>query len=242
MYKKRLVLVLLLLVAILTATACNTRVIKGSGDLITETRQVSNFDSIALSGSGEVIITQGGSESLTIETDDNVMEHIKVEVENGTLKLGFKAGVNIISTSRLVFYVGVDDLTGLSISGSGDVETDRIETDHLDVAVSGSGDAQITELIAGEVKAEISGSGEISLAGEAAAQNVTISGAGKYLAGDLCSDSIKVSVSGSGDATVCATGTLDSNISGSGSVNYYGQPSINSSESGSGKLNNLGEK
>ena len=80
MCKKRILLVLLLLGTIFVVTACGATIIKGSGNLITETRQVSNFDSIDLSGSGEVIVTQGGSESLTIETDDNVMEHVKAEV------------------------------------------------------------------------------------------------------------------------------------------------------------------
>jgi len=242
MYNNRIFLVLLLLAAILTVTACNASIIKGSGDLITETRQVSNFDSIDLSGSGEVIVTQGGSESLTIETDDNVMEHVKAEVVGGTLELGFEEGLNLIDHTRLIFTVGVDDLKSLKISGSGDIESDMIETPRLDAIISGSGDVQITDLTAEEVTAKISGSGEIDLAGDATDQDVTINGSGKYLAGDLCSDSVKVSISGSGDATVCATESLDSNISGSGSVNYYGRPSINTSSSDSGKLNNLGEK
>lgn len=242
MCKKRLLLVLLLLVTVLTVTACSTRIVRGSGDLITETRQVSNFDSIVLNGSGDVIITQGGSESLTIETDDNVMGHVTAEVEGRTLKLGFKPGVNIISYTRLVFNVGVDDLTGLSISGSGDIESDMLETDRLDAKISGSGDIQIADLTTGEVNAEISGSGEIDLVGDIAAQDVRISGSGNYLAGDVCSGSVRVSISGSGDATVCATETLDANISGSGSVNYYGRPSVNSSSSGSGDINYLGEK
>ena len=242
MYTKKCLSVLLALAVMLTVAACNAGVVRGSGDLVTETRQVSDFDSIDLSGVGEVIVTQGGSESLTVETDDNVMKHVKTVVENGTLKLGFEEGINFIDPSRLVFNVGVDDLTGLTISGSGDVEADTIETDRLDVTVSGSGDIQIADLSTGELDTNISGSGEVSLAGEAAAQDVKISGSGKYLAGDLCGESVKVNVSGSGDATVCATETLDSNISGSGSVNYYGQPSINASGSGSGTLNSLGEK
>jgi hypothetical protein len=241
MGKNRPYAVLLLFVALLTVTACNA-VIEGSGDLITETRKVSNFDRIDLSGSGEVIVTQGGSESLTIETDDNVMEHVKAEVEDGTLHLGFESGIRIISPSRLVFAVGVDDLNSLSISGSGDVESDRIETDRLEAEVTGSGDIMIADLMAVEVMAEISGSGEIHLAGDADAQNVSISGSGQYRAGDLCSESVEVTISGSGDATVCAAETLVSDISGSGSVAYYGSPSINSSGSGSGKINSLGDK
>lgn len=242
MCKKNFFSALLLLAAMLTVTACNAVFVRGSGDLITQEKQVSDFDSIDLSGVGEVIVTQGGSESLTIETDDNVMEHLKVVVENGTLKLGFEDGSKFITPTRLVFYVGVDDLTRLIVSGSGDIKAETLEADHLDVIVSGSGNVRIVDLATGELQTEISGSGEVSLAGDAAAQDVTISGAGEYLAGDICSKSVEINVSGSGDATVCAMETLDASISGSGSVNYYGKPSINSSGSGSGTLNSLGEK
>jgi len=241
MYKKRLISGLLLLVA-LTLTACNVGIIKGSGDLITETRQVSNFDRIALSGSGEVIVTQDGSESLKIETDDNVMKHVKAEVKNGILNLGFEDGVNLITPSRLVFYLSVDDLNGVAVSGSGNIESDLLKTDHIDVAVSGSGNIQVADISTDEVNTDISGSGEVYLSGDATTQDLTISGSGKYQAEDLCSESVTVNISGSGSATVCAIDNLDSDISGSGSVNYYGQPMINSTGSGSGTLNSLGEK
>lgn len=243
MSKKKCLLILMLLAAILMSTACNVRAIRGSGNLVTESRQVSNFDRIALSGSGEVILTQGGSESLSIEADDNVMKYIEAEVEAGTLKLGFKNGINIISTTRLVFYVGIDDLTSLKVSGSGDFQADTIEVDRMEVDVSGSGSIQISNLVASDVNAKISGSGRIDLTGEVDTQEIDLSGSGKYLGGDLCSESVNVDVSGSGIATVCATERLDSSTSGSGSVNYYGQPaSVNTSGSGSGKTNSLGEK
>jgi hypothetical protein len=242
MNKNRLLISLMVCVAVLTVSGCNAFVTRGSGDLITEERQVSNFDRVELSGVGEVVITQDGSESLSIETDDNIMKYVEVVVENGTLKLGFKDGVNFMSPSRLVFSVSVDDLTGVAVSGSGDIESDMLKTDRFDVAISGSGDVQIADISTGEVNTDISGSGEVYLSGDASAQDLTISGSGKYQAGDVCSASVMVNVSGSGSATVCATESLESNISGSGSVNYYGQPMINSTGSGSGSLKSLGEK
>ena len=214
-------LILLALVVMLTVTAC-TGIILRTGNVITETRQVSYFDRIDLRGMGVVIVTQDGSESLSIETGDKVMELVEAEVVGETLVLGLEEGVNLLSNARLKFYVSVDDLSGLSVAGSGKIESELIETEDLEVRVGGSGG--------------------IDLAGEATAQDVTISGSGKYLAGDMCSEVVKVSISGSGKATVCATETLDANINGSGSVNYYGQPSISTSGSGSGKINNLGEK
>lgn len=231
----------LLLLTLPALTACSA-IISGSGDLVTETRTVSNFDRIALEGQGEVIVTQSGNESLTIETYENIIPHVKVEVEGGTLTLGIKEDVNLLFPRRLVFSVGVDDLNSLAIAGSGDIESDMLETEGLEVTVGGSGRVRITNLATGDLNARISGSGEIDLAGEASAQEISIGGSGRYTAGDVCSASVEVSISGSGDATVCAIETLQSNISGSGTVNYYGHPSVNSSSSGSGTLNNLGDQ
>lgn len=242
MWNKRLALILVSGMALLALTACNAAVINGSGNLVTETREVSGFDSIDLSGSGEVIITQGSGETLTVETDDNVMEHVESEVRNGTLHLGFKPGINLIDVTQLVFTVGVDDLTAVSVSGSGDVETDQLSTDRLDLKVSGSGDVQIGDLATDELTIAISGSGDIDLAGQATIQDIAISGSGKYQAGDLASQSVNIDISGSGTATVWASETLDADISGSGTVNYYGRPAVDSSQSGSGDLNSLGEK
>jgi predicted small secreted protein len=242
MCKKRILLVLLLFGTIFVVTACDANIVRGSGDLITETKDVSNFDSIDLEGMGEVIITQGDGESLTIETDDNVMEHVKAEVSGGTLNIGFDEGLNLISPTRLIFTVGLNELSSLSISGSGDIESDRINTDSLELSIDGSGDVQIADLAADKLKASISGSGDIDLAGEATTQDVTIAGSGRYRAGDLLGESVTVKISGSGKATVWATESLDSTINGSGSVDYYGRPSVSTSGSGSGDINSRGEK
>jgi len=242
MNTKKLSSTLLLVAMLFAIAACSPSTIKGSGNLITETRQVSDFDRIDLSGVGDVIITQGESESLSIETDDNIMQYVETAVENGTLKLGFKPGVNWIDPTRLIFYVGVDNLTGLTVSGSGNIEADEIAADRLDLRVSGSGNIKLTGLSASEVRTGISGSGEVTLDGNVPAQDIAISGSGRYQTGDICSTSIQLDVSGSGNATVCATETLDADISGSGSVNYYGQPVVNFSGNGSGNIHHLSEK
>ena len=233
----------LLAMVIFLLSACNLNVVRGSGDLITETRNISNFDRVDLGGSGEVIIIQSGEESLTVETDDNVMEFVMTEVRGGALELGFDSTrISTISPTRLTFTLHVDDLKGLNISGSGDIEAESIETDNLDVSVSGSGDVQIDSLTANIVEAKISGSGEVGLAGEAARQEIDISGSGKYRAQDLRSETLRVEIGGSGNATVWVTESLDAHISGSGSVNYYGSPTVNTSESGSGTITSMGEK
>lgn len=232
-----------LLAVVVLLSACGFQIIRGSGDLVTEARNVSNFDRVSLSGSGEVIVTQSGTESLTVETDDNIIEYVTTKVRGGTLYLGFDTTeAKSFSPTRLRFDLNVKDLVGLKISGSGDITAASLDTDRLDARVSGSGDIQIDSLTADEVEVQISGSGDVELAGEATGQDITITGSGEFHAGDLRGETVEVTISGSGSATIWAIQSLDARISGSGSVKYYGSPTVDSSGSGSGKIRSLGEK
>ncbi len=48
------------------------RQLRGSGNVTTEQREVTAFTAITVSGVGEVVITQGDTDRLTVETDDNL--------------------------------------------------------------------------------------------------------------------------------------------------------------------------
>lgn len=85
----RLASALMLVVAVLAA-GCTI----GSGSMITETRNVSGFDEIVLLGSGDVIVTMTGTESLEIEAEDNIMPLLTTEVRNGRLELGPKSSIS----------------------------------------------------------------------------------------------------------------------------------------------------
>jgi DUF4097 and DUF4098 domain-containing protein YvlB len=235
--KKRTILIAI----VLLLCACGLRAVRGSGKLVTESRDVSDFDRVSLGGSGKVILIQGETESLTIETDRNVMRYVTSEVRGGTLVLGTKSGV-MVSPTRLRFTVSVQDLAGLTVSGSGDIVAERVDTDRLEIETSGSGQVRVDALTAEDLKVRISGSGDVELAGEVAEQEVTISGSGKYRAGDLRSETVSVTISGSGDATLWTTESLDARLTGSGSVSTYGNPRTDVSSSGSGNVKGLGDK
>jgi len=234
--------VLALIVIGLLVSACGVNIVRGSGNVITESRSVQNFDRVSISGSGEVIITQSDEESLTVEADDNIIRYITTEVSGRTLYIGFARNVSVILPTQPRFDLQVKDLVGVKVSGSGKIVAESLDTDGLEIDVSGSGDVRVESLTTRDVEAKISGSGDIDLAGEATEQMITVSGSGKYRAGDLRSERADVKISGSGDATVWTTETLDSHISGSGSLRYYGQPQINATTSGSGKVRGLGER
>jgi hypothetical protein len=210
-----------IVLAALMVAAC-TNVVQGSGNIVSESRDVSDFDKIELTGSGEVVITQDGSEGLTVTTDDNVMDYVSTEVRDGTLFLNVGNNATLVNITELLFEVSVDDLTGVSLDGSGHITGEDISTPRLEVGIDGSG--------------------EIILTGEASDVELYLGGSGTVDASDLASDTATALVEGSGSIDVWARDTLDIDVDGSGNVNYYGSAAVDFNVNGSGRVTDRGDK
>lgn len=209
--------------------------IKGSGIVKKENRAVAGFNSVQISGSFSVTITQDTAESLMLEADDNILEHIKTEVKDGSLEI--KLAKPIRDAEALNIYLGVKSLKSLQGSGSLDLKSQGALTFKvLDIGLSGSADLDM-DVAGEELNATISGSGKLRLKGNVARTSYSVSGSAQIEAFDLKSDNVSVDISGSGDADVYAATSLDVEVSGSGDVRYKGSPpKIRQSISGSGSL------
>jgi hypothetical protein len=246
--------IIIILVLAVTATACATpfrpRLIQGSGNIIVEDRSVRGFDRISMAGAGKIIITQGDRESLSIETDDNLLEYIRTEVKGDTLEIDFSKDLILSSGARdslepsagFVFRISVIDLEDISVSGAADIQAEKLKTDQLQINFSGAGEVTIDDLNASRLDVNLSGAGDIELAGKVDSQDIVISGLGRYQGFAVESQQVSVTISGAGGAEVWVTETLDVVISGAGDVEYYGTPTVNPEISGLGRLQGLGEK
>ena len=204
------------LLMLLAVSACDGGVfgVRGSGNVITESRDVNGFSEIALFGSGTVRVDVNGSESLIIEAEDNIMPLLKTEVRNGRLELSVES--NISPTTDVTYTVSAVALDGVTIAGSGKVTATGVAADSFDV--------------------EISGSGRVEPTGTSGTLVVEISGSGNYLGEGLAASVGTVRMSGSGEAVVNVADDLDVDISGSGGVQYIGGPNVTESISGSGDI------
>ncbi len=210
--------------------------------LAKEQRTVSGFNIVKLSGSGTVHLTQGADETLTIEAAEDLLPYIESRVSGQTLVLGMKRNYRGWGrTGPIDYYLEMKNIAGLKVSGSGDIISEKVKSDELDLHISGSGDIEVGKITANEISAHISGSGGCQLSGKSDYQDIHISGSGEYEAGNLKSDLVDVSISGSGDVTVRVEDKLDVSISGSGKVGYYGRPAVSSHSSGSGSTKHLGD-
>ncbi len=236
------IMVLVILVGILAVTVVSCKwtigVVRGSGDIESEEREVSGFDEIQFTGVGNLIIEQGDEETLTVEADDNIIGLIKTEVKGDQLHIGLKRGVSVIPTSKIKFYLTVKDLDRIDLSGLGDIDCNEFETDDIEFHISGSGEIDF-ELVAGSIETSVSGLGDINLSGEVDSHRIKISGSGKYNAEELKSKDCEIKISGLGSATVNVSDNLEIEINGAGNVYYKGDPQISQHISGLGRIKSL---
>jgi hypothetical protein len=208
----------------------------GKGAVEKEHRSVRDFTGIELKIRGTVYVQQGNITKLEVESQENLLSHIKTRVSGNNLIIHndrcFESGQDV------KFYITVPDLKKVTVNGSGKVvNTGRLEADNLDLTVSGSGDIYL-EVDASDIKSRVSGSGSILLKGQAENHEILISGSGKVDAFGLPAADTEASITGSGKASVLVEDELKVSISGSGQVRYKGNPSIEKHISGSGRVIN----
>lgn len=236
--------------------------VHGSGNLTTETRRVSGFNSVDLSGIGNLVIEQGDEETLEITAEDNIMDHLVSKVSGTDLSLSVEEYVNIKPTEDIIYHLTVKNISAIATSGLGNIESKSLQAEDLWVGISGSGNAQIGDLQADELDLEISGSGSmtvanldaktinsvisglgnIEIAGSVDDQVIDISGSGNYEASDLFSRTAMIEISGSGSSVIWVADDLTIELSGMGSIDYYGEPVLSTEISGAGTVRSLGVK
>jgi hypothetical protein len=216
----------------------------GSGRVVTETREVSGFDSIQVEFPAEVFISQGETESVKVKAEDNFLPGLKTEVRNGTLEIFYKVadGDRVNPTESVLITIVVRELTEIEFSSAGELTIEGVQTDKLDISLSGAGNIKMIDLAVDDLSVVLSGAGNMSASGSASNLNVEINGFGSFSGGDLHANTADVVLSGAGSATVWVDESLDAEISGAGSVNYYGDATVTKQIGGLGGVKHLGDK
>ena len=208
----------------------------------TENRSVSGFDKVAVSGGYDVYFTQGDSEGVRLEGDEDAIAKIETVVEGNTLKIKQKKskGWNWDNSGKLKVYVTFRNLNSIVSSGSSDIMVEStVKTNEFSLVTSGSSDVEMSMEV-NELKLVLSGSSDVKLSGMAKDQSIVVSGSGDVDALDLEGNNASVTVSGSGNVSLHVKESLDGRVSGSGDIRYRGNPSKQKVKiSGSGSINSV---
>ncbi len=214
------------LISLLFTTSCfvNVTGVDGNGNIIEKSVPVNGFNSLDISGSFDIILKQGNSESVTIRGDENLMEYIITDVKSGRLEIGSER--NLDPTGDIEITVTFTELSQIDISGACDlISGQELNLDELRMNCSGAVETDLV-LNVDRFVFEGSGASEIDLTGTARKANFEISGAGDIDAFDFVIEDCVTEVSGAASANLNVTSTLDLQASGAASIRYKGGAAI----------------
>jgi len=167
---------------VLSVAACG---VEGSGNIVTEARDVSDFDSIDVSQgiAVDVLVDGGGKYSVTVDYDDNVLDKLVTEVSSGTLVLKFNSSVRLSgSRSGRVVSVVMPRLVALAASGGASVTAEG-PAEQLSIEASGGASINTSDLIAGSVTVDASGGASVRMFASASATGDASGGASVSVVG-----------------------------------------------------------
>jgi len=189
--------------------------VKGSGNIKTETRDLPKFTAVDFGGAIEMEIVAQKTQSVEIETDDNILPLITTEVKGDTLYISNQQKINW--HSRVKVRISVEDLNSLDISGASKTVATNIKSDNF--------------------KLNVSGASKVKLEGEAASLDADASGASRIEADNFKAAKVSAHASGASKVLVFATESVRAEASGASNVTYSGNPkSVSKNSSGASSI------
>jgi hypothetical protein len=192
----------------------------GSGTTATEVRPVAGFSEVFVNGVGDLVLRQDGTETLSIDAEDNLLPYLRSKMTGRQLVLGPESGVVLRATRPIRYTLTARQVSGIRMNGAGSVRAEAVQTELLQITLNGGARADMQ--------------------GTASRQDVLIAGAADYRADRLTSREVDVEINGAGTAVLDVSNRLDVTINGTGTVEYSGSPRVSQTINGLGTVRRRG--
>ncbi len=221
---------ILLLTSVVYLSGC-ARVgssMSGTGNIISQEVKVADFTRIDIRGGFAAEIIQSDKFSVTVSTDDNLMNRIVVSREDETLKMTIGAPGNFFPTS-LKTTITMPRLYGLSLSREAGATISGFQsTFNFDLKLA-EGSSLKGYLESGITNFDISGGSQVTLAGKALELVLVASGKSKLYIGDYATTDARVNLKESSEALMNISGEFDVFLSDASKMYYLGNPILRDS-------------
>jgi hypothetical protein len=198
-------------------------VVRGTGRITTERREVRDFIGVALNVVGDLEIEIADREDLLIEAEDNLHDFIEIEVVDGVLMIN-QSERTLLRPSRPVrFHITMRALDRVVHSAGGRIHIPRITNEELFIQHKGSGQILMDTLELETLSVHTSGSGTVELDyTEMSRCQLIQSGSGSVKVQHLVGLSNDVRLTGSGDISISKGSVMQQNVFVSGSGDFEG--------------------
>lgn len=213
-----------------------------SGPITQWSYHISPFSKIRVYNAPEIYITQGDSQSVVVESEENMFHALLFHIDpfKELLYIDFDETC-IDDIDHFKIFITVDTLKEIDMRAGGEVWVENtMATDSIKVFISGSADVHLNNLDANYMRTDISGSGNMHYNGfdTIGLHEIDISGIGSVYSYGLDCNVADVNISGGALVQLTAHQLLNIDISGMGEVHYKGQPIITQNIAGNGSVIN----
>ena len=141
---KKSILLILLFFTIVFFSGCEkdnngTNNITGIGDIVTDTLDLSSFQSIKNTGVANIYVTVGDTQSVVLKAQQNIIDVLTYEANNSTLEIGIQENTSINESKGIVFEIGIPEINKIELIGVGDFELSGDLQDELYIFLIGVG-------------------------------------------------------------------------------------------------------
>ena len=210
----------------LTLFSCNFDInmnsgVRGNGNVQIEERTVNQtFTAIKATEGLNVYLTQGNSESITVEADENLHELIITEVIDGVLKIHTKKNIGRATSKKImVSFKNVSSI--MSTSGSDVYSTNTINAENLELKSTSGSDMKLDVNTSTLICKSTSGS-DLRLSGKTVKLIAEATSGSDIKAADLIAQSSEVKATSGADITVNTSKELTAEATSGGDIKYYG--------------------
>jgi hypothetical protein len=192
------------------ATAQKNETIEGNGKLVTRDVAIKSFSELKASGVYELKLSQGNSESVKIEADENLHDLFLVSNDGDKLVISMKKmnNVNLKTKNKMRVYVTFKNLKDLELSTVGNVASEKSLTfNDLNLENRSVGNVNLA-FTANKVDVKNTSVGNVTFTGKAQTAVFKNSGVGNLEAGDFVVQTLNIENTGVGNAEVNAAKEL----------------------------------
>lgn len=213
-------------------SSCNTLVV-GSDTITVVERGVASYSAVSVEDGLNLIVSNTPKGSVSVKANENIHQYIQTSVEDHTLVVRVKRGLNLRKATISVTVSG-EGIGSVEASGGARVEMNRCLLDEkMNIDLNG-GSHLLGVMDIQTLDAEISGGSNVKIQG-LPAKRIDLESSGGSVA-ELAIDAhdVNLEISGGGKAYVWVSNTLNLNLSGGSRVVYKGVGSIGTISSSGG--------
>lgn len=199
----------------------------GSGELVTEEKDFTDFTIVEVGSGFEVEISQSDSYSINITADDNMLDYIEVSSPGNKLTIGLKWSYGYQNVN-LSAKITMPDLHGLEFSGGTHGIIEGFSASHEFVLELSGGSSLIGNFTtSGDAQFTLSGGSRLTEL-DGAANNLLISASGgsQLELSNFPVHNASVNLSGGSHANINLDERLDADLSGGSHILYVGDPTM----------------